>query len=183
MIFTATNVAGVWIVDPEKLSDERGLFYRTFCHDEFAAHGLNPAVVQGNVSFNTHRGTLRGLHSQRPPWEEAKLVRCSRGAIYDVALDLRPNSPSYLKHAAATLTAENGRMLFVPEGVYHGFLTLEDNSEVHYQMSQYYHPDSSVGVRWDDPAFGIQWPEPVCMISERDKSFPDFAPLSAGARE
>lgn len=182
MIFTATNVAGVWIIDPEKRSDDRGFFSRTYCHEEFAAHGLNPAVVQCNISFNLHRGTLRGLHSQLPPWEEAKLVRCSRGAIYDLALDLRPGSPSYLKHAAATLTAENSRMLYVPEGVYHGFLTLGDNSEVHYQMSQYYHPECSVGVRWDDPAFGIELPEPVRIISERDRTFPDYAPSPSRAK-
>lgn len=182
MIFTPTNVAGVWIFEPERRADDRGFFARTFCHDEFLEHGLNPAVVQCNISFNTHHGTLRGLHSQLPPWEEAKLVRCSRGAIFDVALDLRPGSPSYLQHASATLTSENGRMLYVPEGVYHGFLTMEDNSEVHYQMSQYYHPEAGIGVRWDDPAFGIGWPEKVRMISERDRTFADYIPHPTRAK-
>ncbi len=182
MKFTTTDVTGVWLIEPERFSDERGFFARTYCREEFAAHGLNPAVVQCNISFNTRRGTLRGLHSQLPPWEEAKLVRCSRGAIFDVALDLRPNSATYLKHVTAELTSDNGCMLYIPEGVYHGFLSLEDNSEVHYQMSQYYHPESSVGVRYNDPAFGIQWPEVVRVISERDRTFADFSPLPSRAK-
>ncbi|PWB73283.1 dTDP-4-dehydrorhamnose 3,5-epimerase [candidate division GN15 bacterium] len=176
MKFTATSVEGVWIIEPERRSDDRGYFARTYCSEEFAAHGLNPAVVQCNISFNVRRGTLRGLHSQLPPWEEAKLVRCSRGAVFDVALDLRPDSSTYLRHATATLTCDNGCMLYIPEGVYHGFLSLDDNSEVHYQMSQYYHPESGVGVRYNDPAFDIRWPEAVRVISERDRTFADYTP-------
>ena len=174
MIFTETAVAGACIVEPEKLHDERGWFGRSFCRREFQEHGLDPRVAQCNICFNPHRGTLRGLHSHRPGHEEAKLIRCTRGAIYDVLLDLRPGSPSFRRWIGVELTADNHRMLFAPAGVYHGYLTLAPDTEVFYQMSVFYEPGQLLGVRWNDPAFGIDWPEEVRVISERDASFPDY---------
>lgn len=174
MIFTESKLPGVLLVELERLGDERGFFARSYCHREFTEHGLNPRVVQCNVSFNKQKGTLRGLHSQAEPCQEAKLVRCTRGAIYDVIVDLRPDSLTYLQHLAVTLTANNHTMLYVPEGVYHGFLTLEDNSEIFYQMSEYYLPGKALGVRWDDPAFNIDWPEEVKVISKEDANYPDY---------
>jgi dTDP-4-dehydrorhamnose 3,5-epimerase len=182
VIFARTEVEGAYLIDVERHEDERGWFARSFCAEEFEAHGLNPAVAQCNLSANAHRGTLRGMHSQAPGYEEAKLVRCSRGAIYDVILDLRPGSPSHLVHLGVTLRAAEGRMLYMPEGVYHGFLTLEDDSEVFYQMSAPYAPGQGLGVRWDDPAFGIEWPGDVRVISARDRSYADYDPASAGLR-
>ncbi len=173
MKFLSTEVIGVMIVDIDPYQDERGMFARTFCSREFADHGLESAFVQCNVSFNRLRGTLRGLHSQRPPHEEAKLIRCTRGSIFDVALDLRPDSPTLLRHVAVELTAENRRALYVPRGVYHGFQTLDDETEVLYQMSTAYVPDHGTGVRWNDSSFGIDWPLPVRVISARDASYPD----------
>jgi dTDP-4-dehydrorhamnose 3,5-epimerase len=173
---TPLDLAGAFIVEAERLDDERGFFARTFCRDEFAAHGLNPAVVQCSVSFNHREGTLRGMHYQRKPHEEAKLVRCTLGAIRDVILDLRAGSPTFRQWAAVDLTAANRRSLYIPEGVAHGFLTLADASEVFYQISEAFHPECSAGVRWDDPAFGIEWPAPVRVISERDRGYPDFKP-------
>jgi len=174
MIFTETKLHGVFLVELERLGDDRGFFARSYCQREFIERGLNPRVVQCNVSFNKEKGTLRGLHSQAEPCQEAKLVRCTRGAIYDVIVDLRPDSPTYLQHLAVTLTADNHTMLYVPEGVYHGFLTLEDNSEIFYQMSEYYRPDKALGVRWNDSAFNIKWPVEVRAISERDANYPDY---------
>jgi dTDP-4-dehydrorhamnose 3,5-epimerase len=173
MLFTGTPVVGAFVIDPEPVTDERGFFARTWCRDEFESHGLRLAFVQGNVSFNRRKGTLRGMHYQAPPHEEAKLVRCTMGAAYDAALDLRPGSPSFGLHAAAVLTAENRRSLYVPEGCAHGFLTLEDDTEVAYQMSEFYVPGSSRGVRWDDPAFAIPWPGEVRVIADRDGAYPD----------
>ena len=174
MIFIETTLQGAFIIELDKLEDERGFFARTWCQREFAAHGLNPHLVQCNISFNRQRGTLRGMHYQAAPHEEAKLVRCTRGGIYDVIIDLRAQSPTFKHHIAVTLTAQNYRMLYVPEGYAHGFQTLEDNTEVVYQMSAFYAPDSARGVRWDDPAFGIQWPSAQRIISERDRTYPDF---------
>ena len=179
MIFRETAIPGAFLLTPEPHADERGSFARTFCAREFEAHGLEPRVVQCNVSVNRRRGTLRGLHGQRAPHAEAKLVRCVRGRIFDVILDLRPGSPAHLEHLGVELSAAEGPMLFVPEGVYHGFLTLEDDTEVFYQMSQFHEPEAAVGVRWNDPAFGIAWPETVRVISERDASYPDFRPSAA----
>lgn len=173
MLFTETQVAGVFVIDPERAEDERGFFARIWCRDEFQSHGLNPALEQANVSFNRHRGTLRGMHYQAPPHEEAKLMRCTMGVAYDVALDLRPESATFGMHAVAVLTAHNRRMFYVPEGCAHGFLTLEDDTEVAYQMSEPYVPESGRGVRWDDPAFGIPWPSDVRVIAERDRTYPD----------
>lgn len=174
MNFIKTEIPGAYIIELERLSDHRGFFARSFCEEEFRAHGLNPSVAQCSLSFNPKKGTVRGLHSQKWPHEEAKLVRCTQGAVYDVILDLRPDSDTFLRHVAVELTAENHRMLYVPEGVYHGFMTMEDNSEVFYQMSTAFHGESAVGVRWNDPAFGIKWPGPMTCISEKDKNHPDF---------
>lgn len=173
MRFIETEIKGAFIIEPELIEDERGFFARTFCQEEFKAHGLNFRVVQCNISFNKKRGTLRGMHYQIAPYQEAKLVRCTRGAIYDVIIDLRPESPTFKQWIAVELTAENRRMLYVPEGFAHGFQTLEDNTEVFYQMSEFYHPECARGVRWDDPAFGIEWPIITPILSERDRSYPD----------
>ncbi len=159
----------------EKYVDRRGYFARTYCEQEFASHGLNSSFVQCNVSFNKLKGTLRGMHFQTAPYEEAKLIRCTRGAIYDVIIDLRLGSPTFKRHFTIALSAENGKMLYVPEGFAHGFQTLEDNTEVFYQMSQFYTADHARGVRWNDPAFGIEWPADERIILERDQSYPDFA--------
>lgn len=174
MIFTPTQLKDACLVDLEQHEDERGFFARSYCAHEFIAHGLDPRVAQCNVSFNKKKGTLRGMHLQMPPFEEAKLVRCTRGAIYDVIIDLRLDSPCYLQWLGVELTMENRQALFVPKGFAHGFLTLEDNTEVFYQMSEFYAPESARGVRWDDPIFNIAWPAPVKVISEKDQSIEDF---------
>jgi dTDP-4-dehydrorhamnose 3,5-epimerase len=176
MIFTPTDLPGAMIVDLDRKEDERGFFARSWCRDEFAAHQLNPNLAQCNVSFNKTAGTLRGMHYQTPPYEEAKLVRCTAGALYDVIIDLRPGSRTYLRHLAVELTAENRRALYIPEGFGHGFITLADNTEIFYQMSTFYVPDSQRGVRYNDPAFGIRWPIPIAVVSDRDKTYPDFVP-------
>ena len=176
MRFTETKVAGAFLIEPEPIADERGFFARTWCRSEFADHGLNPELAQANISFNHRKGTLRGLHYQQAPRAEAKLVRATRGAIWDLALDLRRDSPSYLAWFGAELTADNRSMLYVPEGCAHGFLTLADATEVAYQMSAPYAPAAARGVRWDDPAFGIEWPGEVVVINERDASYPDAGP-------
>ncbi len=162
------------MIQPEKHEDERGYFARTFCRREFESHGLNPQFVQCNVSFNKRKGTLRGMHFQAPPYEEAKLLRCTRGAIFDVIIDLRCNSSSFKRHFAVVLSAENSTMLYIPEQFAHGFQTLENDTEVFYQMSQLYAPEYGRGVRWNDPAFGIQWPPDERVINERDRNYPDF---------
>lgn len=172
MIFNETVLAGAFLVELERRTDERGYFARSFCVDEFAAYGLPTAVIQCNVSFNSSRGTLRGMHFQRPPRAEAKLVRCTRGAIYDVIVDLRPESPTYCRWYGTELTEENGSALFIPEGFAHGFQSLADNSEVFYQMFSGYSAGHADGVRWDDPEFGISWPLPVSSMAEKDRLFP-----------
>jgi dTDP-4-dehydrorhamnose 3,5-epimerase len=174
VILQATSIPGVFIIELECHRDERGFFARTWCPREFEAHGLNPRLAQCSVSFNAKKGTLRGLHYQAAPHEEAKLVRCTRGAIFDVAVDLRPSSPAFHKWVAVELTADNRRMFYIPEGCAHGFQTLEENSEVFYQISQFHHPGSAHGVRWNDPAFKIDWPCEVVTISRRDRSYADF---------
>ena len=174
MIFTETLLPGAFVIDPELREDARGFFARTWCEQEFRVHGLNPRLVQCSISFNKRKGTLRGLHYQAAPHEEAKLIRCTKGAIYDVIVDLRPASPMFRRHVALVLSEDNHKMLYVPEGVAHGFQTLADDTEVFYQMSQYYVPESGAGVRWNDPAFGIVWPEDDRIINERDQAFSDF---------
>ena len=176
MKFTPTAIAGVMVVDMEPIADERGLFARSFCAEEFAAQGLAAAFVQANIAFNPARGTLRGLHFQAAPEPEPKLVRCTRGAIFDVAVDLRPGSPSYCRWSGHELSAANRRALYVPEGCAHGLLTLEDDSEVSYLMGAAYDPGLARGVRWNDPAFAIAWPFAPAVISGRDAGFPDFSP-------
>lgn len=174
MILTPTPLEGAYIVDPELKADVRGFFARTWCCEEAEAKGLKGRVVQCSISFNTSKGTLRGMHYQAAPYEETKLVRCTMGAIFDVIIDLRRKSPTFEKHFHVMLSAENRRMLYVPEGFAHGFQTLLDNTEVSYQMSQVHMPEYSRGVRWDDPAFGIPWPEDQRIILERDRNYPDF---------
>ena len=161
-------------IHPERITDERGFFARTWCAEEFKEAGLNARLAQCSISFNARKGTLRGMHYQSVPFAETKLVRCTRGAIYDVVLDLRRESPTFRKWIGVTLTAENREMVYIPEGCAHGFLTLEDHSEVFYQMSEFHHPEAAHGVRWNDPAFGIEWPDEVTVISERDRTLLDF---------
>jgi dTDP-4-dehydrorhamnose 3,5-epimerase len=173
--FTETKLPGVYLIDVEPIGDERGFFARTWARDEFAARGISVEIAQCNLSGNARAGTLRGMHYQAPPHAEVKLVRCTRGALYDVALDLRPDSPTYKKWVAAELTAENRRAFSIPEGCAHGFQTLADDTEVFYQISAPYVPDAARGVRWDDPAFGIEWPLPVSVISERDAQYASFS--------
>lgn len=176
MIFQTTQLAGAFVIAPERREDARGFFARTWCVEEFAAHGLNTRLVQCNLSFNAHKGTLRGMHYQAEPHEEAKLVRCTRGALWDVVLDLRPGSPTFCQHVSVELNAENRLALYIPEGCAHGFQTLTDDTEIFYQMSEFYFPDCSRGFRWNDPAFGIAWPLPDPILSERDMQFADFQP-------
>ena len=174
MRFLPTEIAGVTLIEPELLNDERGFFARTWCQREFAEHGLNDQLVQCSLSHNHRRGTLRGMHYQLAPHQEAKLVHCVRGAIYDVILDLRDDSPTRLQWQAFELTAEDHRMLYIPEGLAHGFQALEDITQVFYLMAHWHHPQSAAGIRWDDPAFGIHWPLPVSVISPRDSQYPDY---------
>lgn len=177
MIFMDTSVAGAVVIEPGRFTDERGHFARTYCESEFCKRGLDARVSQCSTSFNISAGTLRGMHYQADPHAEAKLVRCTRGAVHDVALDLRPDSPSYRRWHAVELSEENGRALFVPAGCAHGFQTLRDASEVLYQISVPYEPSAARGVRWDDPAFGISWPAPPPSgrtLSDRDSTYPDF---------
>jgi len=175
MRFKETKLKGAYIIELEPYEDERGFFARSFCQNEFEQHGLNFRIVQCNVSYNKKKGTLRGMHYQVAPYEEAKLVSCIRGAVYDVIIDLRANSSTYRKWFAVELTAENHKMLYVPAGLAHGFQTLEDNTTVFYQMSEFYHPECTRGVRWNDPMFGIEWPLPVEIISEQDSHYPDYS--------
>jgi len=174
MIFKKTKIAGVFVLEPERLGDDRGFFTRIWCHTESAEHGVDPHVVQCNLSFNPHKGTLRGMHYQRVPHEETKVVRCTMGAVFDVAIDLRRDSPTFKQWVGAPLTADNREMLVIPPGCAHGYLTLAANSEVTYQMSTYYAPAHGAGVRWNDPAFGVRWPGDVAVIADRDRNYPDF---------
>jgi len=174
MMFRGTKIPGVFEISLELKRDDRGFFARSWCQKEFEDHGLEPKLVQCNISLNTRKGTLRGMHYQAPPFPETKLVRCTQGAVYDVVLDLRPQSPTCREWIAVTLTAENRNMVYVPKGCAHGFLTLQDDTEVFYQMSEFYDANSARGVRWNDPAFRMVWPEKVEVISERDRIYPDF---------
>ena len=174
MIFRETELNGAFLIEPERLEDNRGFFARAWCRKEFMAHGLTGALVQSNISFNKRTGTLRGMHFQTAPYEEAKLVRCTMGAVYDVIIDLRPDSSTFLRWIAAELTAENRKMLYVPENFAHGYQTLANNTEVFYQVSQFYSPGSEQGLRYNDPTFGIKWPMDVQVISHKDRSWPDY---------
>ena len=176
MRFTPSELPDAVIIDIEGHVDQRGLFARTFCEEEFAAAGLPTRFVQSSVSFNTRRGTLRGLHYQAGPRPEGKVVRCTRGAIQDVVVDLRPTSATFLRWVGVELTAENRRALYIPPGCAHGFQTLTDDSEVLYLMTEFYAPEMARGVRWNDPVFGIDWPIANPTMSERDATFPDFQP-------
>ena len=176
MRFLPTAVAGAFIVERSPIRDDRGSFERTFCEAAFAAAGIVFRAVQSNLSRNPHRGTLRGLHVQAPPHGEDKLVQCVRGRLFDVALDLRSGSPTWGAHAAVELDADGERSFYIPAGCAHGFLTLEPDSDIHYQMGQKFAPGTGIGVRWDDPAFAIQWPGTPALISERDATWPDFTP-------
>ncbi len=174
MIVLPIKIARGYVIDLERREDHRGFFARSWCQEEFRAHGLNPRVAQVNVGFSRKKGTLRGLHYQLPPYEEARLVRCTMGAIYDVIVDLRPDSSTHKQWVGVELTAENRRMLHIPEGCAHGYETLVDNTEMYYQTSQFYAPEYVRGIRHDDPTFGIEWPLPVDVISDADRSWPDY---------
>ncbi|MBI1360384.1 MAG: dTDP-4-dehydrorhamnose 3,5-epimerase [Alphaproteobacteria bacterium] len=175
MRFTPLDIKGAWLIDIEPIADERGSFARTVCAREFAQHGMATNYPQHSISHNLKKGTLRGMHFQTAPHAEAKLVGCIRGAIFDVCLDLRPDSPSFLRWQGFELSAENQRQLYIPEGCAHGFQALSDDALVNYRISEFYAPDASVGYRYNDPKFAISWPLPVTMISDRDRDLPDFA--------
>ncbi len=174
MIFNETKLKGAFIIELEKHQDDRGFFARIFCQKELEANGLIPDVAQANMSLSRTRGTLRGMHYQKSPFEETKLVRCTKGALYDVIIDLRSDSPTYKAWIGIELTADNYKMLFVPQNFAHGFITLSDDTEVTYLVSQFYSPGSELGLRWNDPKIGIQWPMEVISISEKDGNWPDF---------
>jgi dTDP-4-dehydrorhamnose 3,5-epimerase len=174
--FTPLKLTGAYIIEPEPLIDERGIFARTYCRKEFEARGLNPILVQCSTSFNKRRGTLRGLHYRVAPHAEVKLVRCTRGAVYDVVVDLRPESLTFRQWCAIELTADNRTMVYVPEGFAHGFETLEDFSEVFYQMSEFHEPAHERGIRWSEQAFKFKWPFEPVVVSARDRTYPDFVP-------
>lgn len=176
MIFTETNLKGAYTIEPEKLADDRGFFGRTWCQREFSDQGLDPSLVQSSISLNHQQGTLRGMHLQLPPAAEVKLVRCTRGAIYDVIVDLRSDSATYLHWTGVKLTADNRIALYIPKGFAHGFQTLGDDTEVFYQISEFYDPNLARGFRWNDPMIKIDWPIPVSKISDRDRTYPDYTP-------
>jgi dTDP-4-dehydrorhamnose 3,5-epimerase len=175
VIFTETELRGSYVIEPERQEDERGFFARVWCQKEFHEHRLDTTIVQCNVSFNKKRGTLRGMHYQADPHAEVKVIRCTRGSLYDVIVDLRPDSPTYKRYISIVLSADNHKILYVPKGFAHGFQTLEDHTEVFYQMSEIYTPKSSRGFRWNDPAFHIVWPDDTRTISSKDLSYPDFS--------
>jgi dTDP-4-dehydrorhamnose 3,5-epimerase len=182
VIFTETALAGAFIVDLDRREDDRGFFARSFSQDEFAEHGLATVVAQVNVAFNRRAGTVRGMHFQYPPAAEAKLVRCSRGAILDVAVDLRPESPTYLEHVAVELTADNGRALYLPKRFAHGYQVLENGSEVTYQTDEFYAPEAEGGLGHDDPRLGLSWPLPPSELSDKDRAWPPLSEVEAELR-
>ena len=171
MIFIETKLKGAFVIELQRLEDDRGFFARTFCHKEFQEHNLNTSIVQSNISYNKKKGTLRGLHMQLPPHQESKLIKCISGAIYDVIVDMRQESVTFQQWISVELNSENHKMLYVPEGFAHGFITLKDATEVSYQMNQFYKPGVEKGFRWDDPALQISWPMTPQVISEKDRSF------------
>jgi dTDP-4-dehydrorhamnose 3,5-epimerase len=172
MIFTETKLAGAYVIDLDRREDNRGFFARMFCQKEFTAHGLKPLIAQANVGSNSKRGTLRGMHFQYPPAAETKYVRCTRGAILDIIVDLRPESPTYLEHVAVELSADNQRGLYVPERFAHGYITLEDNTDTSYMVGEYYMPGVEGGLMYNDPRLALDWPLPVSVISEKDAQWP-----------
>jgi dTDP-4-dehydrorhamnose 3,5-epimerase len=174
MIFRESKLKGAYIIEIEKLNDERGFFGRSWCVNEMKEHGINVNVLQANVSFNKLKGTLRGMHYQKAPHQEAKLVRCSRGCIYDVIIDLRNDSPTFMDWIGVELSQDNYKMLYIPQDFAHGFITLEDNTEVSYLMSEFYFPEAGVTIRWNDPSININWPFEPIILSEKDKSQPDL---------
>jgi dTDP-4-dehydrorhamnose 3,5-epimerase len=171
VIFTETSLPGAFVIDLERREDDRGFFARTFCQHEFAEHGLKPVIAQANVAHNRYQGTLRGMHFQFPPAAETKLVRCTRGAIVDIIVDLRPESPTYLEHVSVELTAGTHRALYVPERFAHGYQVLEDGTETSYQVGEFYTPEAEGGLRFDDPRLGLEWPLPVSEMSEKDRGW------------
>jgi dTDP-4-dehydrorhamnose 3,5-epimerase len=173
--FNETTLPGVFVITPQRVADDRGFFARTWCARELGEHGLKTSLAQCSISFNTSSGTLRGLHFQASPDAETKIVRVTAGAVFDVIVDLRTGSPTFKRWVGVELTAANRRMVYIPEGLAHGFVTLEDQTEVFYQISPAYVPEAARGVRWNDPAFGIEWPREPRVISNRDREFPDFA--------
>ncbi|MEO0616127.1 MAG: dTDP-4-dehydrorhamnose 3,5-epimerase [Pseudomonadota bacterium] len=179
MLFTPTAVAGAMILEVKRIGDDRGYFGRLWCEREMADQGLVSVIRQSNVGFSPRKGTLRGLHYQRAPHQEVKIVRCTRGRVFDVVVDLRPDSPTYCTWHGEMLTPENGKMLYVPEGCATGYLTLEDDSEIYYNTSEFYAPDAATGVRWDDPAFAIDWPEQPTVLSDNDVAWPDYTPSAS----
>jgi len=182
MIFTETALRGAFIIDLEKREDERGFFARAFCQKEFATHGLKPVIAQANIGFNRLRGTVRGMHFQYPPAAETKLVRCSRGAILDIIVDLRPESPTYLQHITVELSADNRRGIFIPERFAHGYQALEDDTETTYHVGEFYTPGSEGGLLYDDPALGLSWPLPVSVISDKDRQWKPLAEVGTEVR-
>jgi len=174
MIFKPTKIPDVYLLEIEPIEDDRGFFARSWCKDEFISRGLSAELMQCGISFNKMSGTVRGMHFQETPYEEVKLVRCTKGAVYDVVLDLRKDSPTYTEHVGFRLSESNHKMVYIPAGLAHGYQTLENDTEVYYQISQVYKKEYSQGVRWNDPCFSIEWPGPVTLISERDQSYEDY---------
>ena len=182
MIFTETKLRGAFIIDLERREDERGFFSRTFCQKEFAEHGLRPIIAQANIAFNARKGTLRGMHFQYPPAAESKLVRCTRGAVLDIIVDLRPESPTYLQHISVELNESNMRAVYVPERFAHGYQALRDNTDTSYQVGEFYTPQAEGGLMYNDPALGLEWPLPVAVISQKDLSFSPLAEVEGEVR-
>ena len=183
MRFIPAKLKDAYIIEPEKIEDERGFFARTWCKEQFESKHLDSDVLQCSLSFNKKKGTIRGMHCQIPPFAETKLVSCTKGRLYDVIIDLRPRSETYLQWMFVELTPENRKSLYIPKGFVHGFQTLEDNTEVFYQITESYSPESARGIRWDDPNFNIDWPEPISVISNRDQEYEDFIPATFSALE
>ena len=183
MVFTETKLSGAFIIDLERREDSRGFFARAFCQHEFGDHGLKPVIAQANIGFNRRRGCLRGMHFQYPPAAETKVVRCTRGAVLDIIVDLRPESPTYLEHVSVELTADNHRAIYIPERFAHGYQTLEDETETSYQVGEFYTPAAEGGLRYDDPALALTWPLPISEISEKDAAWPLLAEVETEVRE
>jgi dTDP-4-dehydrorhamnose 3,5-epimerase len=183
VVFTETKLSGAFIIELERREDDRGFFARAFCQNEFSDHGLKPVIAQANIGFNKQRGCLRGMHFQYPPAAETKVVRCTRGAVLDIIVDLRPESPTYLEHISVELTADNHRAIYIPERFAHGYQALEDETETSYQVGEFYTPDVEGGLRYDDPGLGLTWPLPVSEISEKDAAWSLLAEVEPEVRQ